>query len=245
MKKLTLLFLLLAANASASGLDDLRTALASLSGDGSVRGTLQVRTEHSDNDGKGPGKSLARAAASVEDDAAGLRLAWDRSLMQCATEEKDASAGEEGEADALEAASATRIARSLHFAPHLLQMLKGATLKGERTTTVQGKPARELWLELPPVKLEHPEGVETAHALQVWIDADGMPTAAMQGWRIMLRLDGVVRSDMKMKRQFSFAHIGSRLVLLRDDEENRSEHSGLDRRYEAQRHDTFTFTPQP
>jgi len=245
MKKLVWLVLLLVGNARASGLDDLRTALASLAGAGSVRGTLNVRTEHSDNHGKVPGKALARAAASVEDDANGLRLAWDRSLLQRAIQESDDLCEEEGAADAVAAASAVRIAHSLHFAPQLLHMLKDAKLKSERATTVRGKPARELMLELPVPQLDHPEGFETGHAFMVTIDADGIPSTAMQGLRIKFVRDKVVWSDSKVKRQFSFARIGNRLVLLQDDEERASETGGLVQRYEDQRHETFTFTPQP
>jgi hypothetical protein len=242
MRYALLAFLLLAGNAGASGLDDLRTALASLAGTGSLRGTLQVQTEHSDNYGNVPSKSMECAAASVEDDENGLRLAWDRSMLQ-RPEERNESTGEQGVANAVDTASATRISRSLHFAPLLLNMLKDAVLKSERTTTAEGKPGRELMLELPMSKL--PEGFESGNAMQVWIDADGIPTAAMQGLRVLHRQDGVVTADSVVKWQLSFAHIGSRLVLVREDEEHIFENSGLGKRYEDRRHDIFTFTPQP
>jgi hypothetical protein len=98
-------------------------------------------------------------------------------------------------------------------------------------------------LELPMSKL--PEGFESGNAMQVWIDADGIPTAAMHGLRVLHRKDGVVTADSTMKWQLSFAHIGSRLVLVREDEEQLFENSGLGKRYEDRRHDIFTFTPQP
>jgi hypothetical protein len=245
MRYVLLAFVLLAGNAAASGLDDLRAVLAALNGDGSVRGTLQVQTEHGGNYRKVPGKSQARAEASVEDDANGLRLAWNRPLLQRAVEETGESVDREGVANAVNTASAMRIAHSLHFAPQLLQLLKGAIMKDDHTTTVEGKRVRELTLELPMPKIEMPKGFEMGHVIQISMDADGIPSAAMQEWRIMHRGDGgVITSDVKMKRKFSFAHIGSRLVLLGDDEEHLTQYNFLNEHFDEQRHNILTFTPE-
>ena len=86
MKYAALLALLFANAAWANGLDDLRSALGTLQGQGSLRGAFEAQQSRQDLDGKKAPEN-ASASAQVEEDANGLVIRWDRSTLKRANDE--------------------------------------------------------------------------------------------------------------------------------------------------------------
>lgn len=129
MRYAALLALLFANSAFATGLDDLRGALAALQGQGTLRGTYEVRQQTTDLDGKDKTPDSGSAVAQVEDDASGLTVRWDRAAIRRANEQAwAAKGGKKGQAlsTLIGSTSALRVAGAVNYAPSMLHALEGA-----------------------------------------------------------------------------------------------------------------------
>jgi hypothetical protein len=244
MKYAALLALLLSNAAFANGLDDLRTALSALQGQGNVHGTFDARQFKQETDGKKPAEN-ATASALVEEDATGLQIRWDRSTLKRAADESNPPKGgkrSEALSTLVGTASALRIGNLVNYAPAFLRALDGAQLKSERTETYQGKPARVLELALVERAPddEHVSMKENTHTALVWLGADNVPLAASVTHKRKAKVMVFLSFEQQAKEDFVFSVAANRLVVLKRDEQGTAKGIGSD----AQYRNTYSFTPK-
>jgi hypothetical protein len=244
MKPAALLFLLFANSAFANGLDDLRSALNTLHGQGILAGSYEVRQQKVDLDGKKPPEN-ASATAQVVEDGTGLQLRWDRAVLKRANEDAHPAAGvkkSEALSTLIGSTSALRVAAAVNYAPALLHLLEGGQLKSERQETYQGKPARVLDLELTEAGPDEKQVKmkESVHSAQVWIGADGAPLAATMTHRRKASVMVFLSFEQSAKEDFVFSVVANRLVVLKRDEQGTAKGLGNESRYR----NTYLFTPK-
>jgi hypothetical protein len=244
MKYAALLALLFANAASAGGLDDLRTALATLQGQGSLRGSFEAR-QFKQEEGKGKVPESASATAQVEEDATGLQVRWDRATLKRANDEAHPPKGvkkSELLSTVIGSSSALRVAGAVNYASALLRALDGAQLRSERADTYQGKPVRVLDLSLveEAPNDEHISMKESTHLAQVWLGADNLPVAASISHKRKAKVMVFLSFEQQAKEDYVFSMVNNRLVVLKRDEQGTAKGLGSDTQYR----NTFTFTPK-
>jgi hypothetical protein len=244
MKYVLLLALLIGNTCFASGLDELRTLLSTLKGQGTLRGTFEARHHRSEN-GKGKAPEAASVAALVEQDANGLQVRWERALLKRAGDESQPPHGgkrSEALSTLIGASSALRIEDSVSFAPAMLRMLEDGQLKSERTDTWQGKPARllELTLVEPNPDEEQVKMKENSHSAQIWLAADGTPFAASVTHRRKASVMVFLTFEQVAKEDFVFSVVANRLVVLKREEQGTAKGLGSDSQYR----NSATFAPR-
>lgn len=245
MKFAALLALLFAHSAFASGLDDLKVALATLQGQGSLRGTYEARQYKNDLEKKSRGPESASASAQVEDDADGFQIRWDRAVLKRAmAEAKPGKSANSVEplTSLIGSASATKLAQVVNYAPVLLQTLSVGQLKSERADTWNGKPARLLELTIAEQdpeddKVSMKENVRTA---QVWIGQDGIPLAASFSRKVRAKVMMFMSFEMSNKDDYTFGVVANRLVVLKREEQGTAKGMGSDTQFR----NSYTFTPK-
>jgi hypothetical protein len=245
MRYAALLVLLFASSAFANGLDDLRTALAALQGQGALRGSFEARQQSTDLDGKDRTPDSASAVAQVEEDATGLQVRWDRSVIRRANEQAwAAKGGKKGQAlsTLIGSTSALRVAGAVNYAPALLHALDGAQLKSERSDSWQGKSARVLELSLveaAPAE-EKIKMKESTHTAQIWLGADGAPLAATVVHKRKASVMVFLTFEQEAREEFVFSVVANRLVVTKRDEQGTAKGLGST----AQYRNGYTFTPK-
>lgn len=244
MRYAALLALLFANAAWANGLDELRTALGTLQGQGSVRGTFEARLSKQEADRSKPPES-ANATAHVEQDGSGLVIRWDRATLKRANDEANPpNKGKPKEmlSTLLGSSSALRIDECVNRAPGLLRDLEGAQLKSERSDTYQGKPVRVLELSLleRAPDDEHINMKESLHSATMWIGQDNLPLAATITHRRKAKVLVFLSFEQQEKEEFVFSQAANRLVVLKHDAQGTAKGLGSDGQY----HNTYSFTPK-
>lgn len=244
MRYAALLVLLLSNAACASGLDDLRTALGTLQGQGSLRGTFEARQFKQEVDSK-KGPESAAASAQVEEDASGLEIRWDRATLKRAAEEASPPKGakrSESLSTLIGTSSALRVSNLVNYAPAFLRALDGAQLKSEHADTYQGKPARVLELTLVERAPDdqHVSMKENTHTAQVWLGADNLPLAATVAHKRKAKVMVFLSFEQQAKEDFVFGVTANRLIVLKREEQGTAKGIGSD----AQYRNTYSFTPK-
>jgi hypothetical protein len=236
--------LLLSGQAFANGLDELRTALSTLQGQGSLRGLYDTRTSTTDKD-KAKGTESAAASANVEEDANGVEIRWDRNLLKQAFDQANPPQGvkkQEALQQLINGTSPMKLQQTLNYAPRLLVYLKGATLKAERPETYQGKPARALDLVLQPPEIGSSQVSvkESVVTGTIWINAEGVPLAASVSHKFKGSAMVFLSFEDAAKRDYVFTTVANRLVVLKYEEQGARKNPGGDSTYKV----STTFTPK-
>jgi len=233
-----------ATSAFATGLDDLRTALSTLQGQGALRGTYETRSSTTEKD-KAKSPDAAAVSAVLEEDGNGVVVRWDRNLLKQAFEQANPANGGKKQ-DALQSlinsSNPIKLQQTLNYAPRLLAYLKGATLKAERQENFQGKPARALDLALvpPDVGSSQVSVKESTVGGTIWIGADGMPLGASVSHKFRGSAMVFLTIEDSAKRDYVFGTIANRLVLLKYDEQGARKNPGGESTYKI----SSTFTPK-
>ncbi len=246
MKFSALLALLLASPAFANGLDDLKTALAPLQGQGAaLRGVYEAKLHKTDLEKAAKPPESATASAQVDEDASGLQIRWERALLKRAIDEASPAKGAkkaEALASLISSSSALRVAQAVNYAPKFLESLAFSQLTSERTDTYQGKPARLIELNITPpddgdskVKIK-----ENMHVARVWLSAEGMPLAATVSHNIKASFMMFMSYEKANKEEFTFAVVANRLVVLKREDQGTEKGFGN----ESQYRNLYTFTPK-
>jgi hypothetical protein len=244
MKYAALLVLLFANAAWANGLDDLRTALGSLQGQGAVRGTFEARQSKQETD-KSKAPESANATAYVEHDGGSLTIRWERATLKRANDEANPPRNgkpREMLSTLVGSSSALRIDECVNYAPGLLRELDGAQVKSERNESYQGKPARVLELSLVERAPddEHVNMRESVHTATLWLGQDNVPLAASVTHRRKAKVMVFLSFEQQEKEDFVFNQVANRLVVLKRDEQGTAKGLGSD----AQYRNTYSFTPK-
>lgn len=245
MKYTALFALLLANSAFATGLDDLKGALAPLQGQGSLRGVYEAKETKTDLSKDDKPVEAGAVVASIDDDAGGIQIRWDRALLKRATDEANPAKGAK-KRETLNAmigsSSALRVGQAVNYAPKFLQHLAHSQLKSERADTYQGKPARLIELNITPpddsndqVKIK-----ENTHVAHVWLDADGLPLAASVTHKVKASVMIFMSIERTSKEDFTFAVANNRLVVTKREDQGTEKGFGK----ESQYRNVYTFTPK-
>ncbi len=235
------LALLLTASLGASSMDDLKASLAKLQGQGALRGTYQVNAWSRGGKGKDLQETKGTASAWVEEDASGLRIQWDRSLLQRAEAEAGSSKGPKKAGSpilGIESASVLKIYGAMNYAPKLARLLASGQLKRERSDVFQSQPARLLEVQLPPPDADDEDKPkESTYTAKIWLDPEGLPLGAtlVHTLKASLLFISAVQS---MTEELAFSRVADRLVVVRREESQ----SGKGMGFELQTRTISTFT---
>jgi hypothetical protein len=212
-------FLLLigATNAGAFTLDELRRSLAEFHGDSPMR--VRVDAVHRRNAGKETKES--RTASVVEDDGTSLRIVHDKKELR----KHQTGAKRQRSDDDVTAGGALDL---MNYAPRLLELLEGATLKRAVPSSLDGAPAT--LVEFVPVREKDEDGDKWIKNYEdlvtVWLGPGNVPIAAERNTAIKVRVV-VIGAEFSNKEKYRFARNGDRLVVASHAADSAS--SGLGR----------------
>jgi hypothetical protein len=197
------LILTLATSARAVTLDDVKRNLSELRG--AVPLTIKLASVDQRSDDKENTES--RGTSVAEDDGTYIRLVHEKKGLTRRDEKKRGADHSVGAAEAAEL---------LNFAPSLLSMMEGATLRKTTPTTHGGKPATLLELTLPRVKDEDGDKWirKYVDTLLLWVDGAGTPLAAQRIRELKARVV-VIGFELKDKDDLTFVRAGDRLVIAK------------------------------
>jgi hypothetical protein len=224
---LRLLTLLLAGSLlQADSLSDLKEMLAHLNGQEPVKASVDYQFWSKQGDDKAPVISEGKATTFVEDGPQGLKMSWNRALIQTAVQEAKAQAKDpEQKATtrrAIEGLKAIEVNDYLNGAGELLRTLEQGQLLEEKAETWQGKPARRLKFKVTPkLSKQNQKYVKELDATAtVWIGADGLPLAAESQTHMKGRALLVISFEQQQNESFQFTRVGNRLVVVHHVQES-------------------------
>ena len=239
---LALLVAGLAAGAHADGLSDLRSALARLPGQGTLKATVQARDWRRTGEGKDAKETQGQASIGLEDGPRGLQPLYGRDLLARADAESRAAIKDKAATKPLSQALSQlgfdelRVLSSA--APALQREIDDAAFKGEAPDTWAGKPARRLTFEGSMDSLSETNRKYVRDfklQLDVWIAADGTPLASRRHFDVSGRAFVVVSFEQHSDQQRSYAVAGDRLVATSDDEKGSAKGAGEAQDYRTER----------
>lgn len=176
--------LLLATGAHADALSELRATLAGLDGHVPIQAVLEVKlttTSKKENGGK-PVSADARVDIHAGD---GLSVHIAQATLQQATTEAAAAATNADHPAPTVAllnngVDPVTLDHLVSEAPNLLRALAPATTASVKSTTLWGKPVRELSVTLPQPKSANVTLKDYSDVLTLWLDAQGIPLASSE-----------------------------------------------------------------
>ncbi|HEY3399647.1 MAG TPA: hypothetical protein VGK03_03360 [Geothrix sp.] len=210
----------------ADALSDLRSTLAHLNGQEPVKASVDYHYWSKQGDEKSPVITEGRATTIVEESPQGLKMSWNRALLQAAEQEARVQAKDpEKKATtrrAIEGLRALEVSGYLNGAEDLLSTLDQCRLLEEKAEPWQGKPARRLQFKLTPrLSRQDQKYVKDLDATAtVWIGADGLPLAAETQTRMKGRALLVISFEQQQKTSSQFTRIGNRLVVVHHVQES-------------------------
>ncbi len=246
MKFAALLVLLLSQAAHANGLEDLKTALATLQGTGAMRGTFDVRETRTDLDAKpAKGPESAAVSALVEEDGNGLAIRWDHGLLKKVADEAKLPKDKKrpmGVSDIMGQISARSVAQAVNYAPNLLQYLQNGQLRAERMDAYNGKPARliEVLVTPPNPDADKVKMKDNSHVARIWLSPDNLPLAATIYHTIKASFMVFLSFEQSSKEEMTFSVQANRLLVLKRDDAGKEKGPGSESEYRRQ----VTFIPK-
>jgi len=196
-----LLLVLAAVPAGAITLDDTRRALSALHGSEPI--SVKLVSADLRTDGKDKGES--RGTFVVEDDGTYIRLIHEKKNLV-----REKKRGADHSVSAIEAAELT------NFAPALLKLLEGATLRSTKPAQVNGRPGT--LFEIVPVREKDEDGdkwvKKYVDVMLLWVDNTGFPVAARRTKELKARVV-VIGFEVKEKDELQFAHVADRLLVTK------------------------------
>ncbi|UOD30803.1 hypothetical protein INH39_03435 [Massilia violaceinigra] len=246
MKYLVMMGLLATGPACAGGFEDMKTALALLQGQGTLRAAYEARETHTEFDAKPlKGPETAMVVAQVEDDPGGLEIRWDRGLLKRAADESSVAKGarrKQALSQLVGSSSAPRLAVAMNYAPRLLQSLSIAQFKSERADSYQGKPARLVELVMAPQE-EVNQNVsikENTIEARFWLGPDGVPLGAVTTHTVKAKLMVFMSYEKTTKEEFTFGVVNNRLVVLKREMQGKEKGPGTENEFK----NLYTVTPK-
>ena len=204
----------------ADSFSDLKDALVRLNGQDPVKASVDYQFWSKQGDEKNPVITQGKATTFVEDGPQGLKMSWNRTLIQAAVQEAKAQAKDpEKKAStrrAIEGLKAVDVSDYLNGTEELLRTLEQGQLVEEKMEAWQGKPARLLRFKLrPKLSKQDQKYVKDLEATaNIWIGADGLPLAAETETRMKGRAFLVISFEQQQKESFEFTRSGNRLVVV-------------------------------
>ena len=215
------------AAAPADPLARLTAALARLPATSPVRARVDHRVRYTQGEeDDAPWGSVHVAAGSGAD---GLRMAWSPAVLTRADQEERARRKDpEATTPTRDAISDLRpfaVARMLDAVPDMLRDLAGAQLVAERTEPLDGAPLRMLELKVTPaVASRDRKYVKDVEATtRIWLGADGVPVAEERRVLMKGRIFLFIGFEIEQRESLRFGRSGDRLVIVRQEANQRSE----------------------
>jgi hypothetical protein len=218
------LLFLLTLNARADVVTDMRAAVSQLHATKPIHASIDVQRSRK-NEGRFANQQFTgNASLDVVEDEAGLHITFPRAILERAERESREHTADPRKTTPTRAAvddtQATAIADAVDFAGPFLRLIDTAKKVNETRAVREGRPVRVVVLRLTP-KLP-PEATSifsvkfTEDEMTVWLGDDNIPVAAE---RIQRGTAGFmfIKGSMMNRSSWTFAHLGDRLVVLRDD----------------------------
>jgi len=216
--------LVLTLNARADVVTDMRAAISQLRATRPIHVSIDVQQSRKSEGRFANQQFTGTASLDVVEDEAGLHITFPRAVLEKADRESRENTADPRKTMPTRAAvndtEATEIADAVDFAGPFLRLIDTAKRVSETRTMRDGHPVRVVVLKLTP-KLP-PEATSifsvkfTEDQLTVWLSDDNLPVAAE---RVQRGTAGFmfIKGSMTNRSTWSFAHVGDRLVVLRDD----------------------------
>jgi hypothetical protein len=216
--------LLLSFTARADVVTDMRAAVSQLRATKPIHVSIDVQQSRK-NEGRFANQQFTGTASlDVIEDDAGLHITFPRALLEKANRESREHTADPRKQTPTRAAvndtEATDIADAIDFAGPFLRLLETATRLSEARGVRDGRPVRIVVLKITP-KLP-PEATSifsvkfTEDQMTVWLGDDNIPLAAERHQRGTAGFM-FIKGSMTNRSTWTFAHVGDRLVVLRDD----------------------------
>ncbi len=222
MRRLLPLLLAFAVPLHADAFSDIRTSLGKLTAREPIRATYEVQRAVT-NEGKYANEKFnGKAAVDLEGDGEGVRIAFSRPLLEQVNRERQVRAHDPKQPaptlSALGEISAVAASEAIDAAPPILHLLDDAKVVEDREGTWQGKTVRVVIFRLAD-KRDSSFGKETVaeNKLTLWLGPDALPLAAEHVHRAKYSFL-IFKGESSSKRSWHFAHIGDRLVRVRQEE---------------------------
>jgi hypothetical protein len=217
-----LLFLSLTARADV--LTDMRAAISQLHATKPIHVSIDVQRSRK-NEGRFANQQFTGSASlDVIEDDAGLHIIFPRAVLERADRESREHTADPRKQTPTRAAvndtQATEIADAVDFAGPFLRLLETATKVSETRGTRDGRPVRVVVLKITPKLLPEATSIFsvkfTQDQMTIWLGDDNIPIAAE---RVQRGTAGFmfIKGSMNNRSTWTFAHVGDRLVVLRDD----------------------------
>jgi hypothetical protein len=218
------LLFFLTLNARADVVTDMRAAVSQLRATKAIHVSIDVQRSRK-NEGRFANQQFTgNASLDVVEDEAGLHITFPRTILERAERESREHTADPRKTTPTRAAvddtQATAIADAVDFTGPFLRLIDTAKKVNETRAVREGRPVRVVVLKLTP-KLP-PEATSifsvkfTEDEMTVWLGDDNIPVAAE---RIQRGTAGFmfIKGSMMNRSSWTFAHLGDRLVVLRDD----------------------------
>lgn len=179
--------LILSTAARADALTDVRATLQKLSADSPIKGVLDVRSEHLDQDENDDHVPPGHLRMHIEANG-GLSLHLDPDVLQAIDQEQKAHDADANQAtpdtDLLRIADALAIGHLTSEGPALLELMEGAADPEIVTTELDGAPVQQLTVQIPLLANKKYRAYAYGYkgSLVLWLDAQGMPLASQQNF---------------------------------------------------------------
>jgi len=217
---------------NANGLDDLAYALSQLQNTPNLSGTLSFEIEETRGKPKDDDytHTIGSITADVEYTESGLDIRYPFEVMQkVEIESRVAAQNDEADTPTLKAVNALRIREvnaSLAQASLLEQTISDATLVSESSIEYQGKPARELLLELPITSIVREKRIREYvdkfdNEFRIIIDDQGFPLASTLTYSGKGRAYIVLFVEASGERNETYQVINGRLVSVDYSQQSR------------------------
>lgn len=196
-----------------------------------VRARVEHRVTFTQGDEE-PAPPAGTATAIASSGPEGLRITWSPSLLARAeAEERERLQNPDAFTPTRDAVSDLRtlaLARALDAVPEMLRSLHEATVLEDKVEPFEGAPARVLLLQVKPAiasrDRKYVRDVEAT--LRIWLGPDGVPLAADRRVLLKGRIFLVITFEIEQKESLRFGRSGDRLVVLRQESDNRSSGAG-------------------
>ena len=196
-----------------------------------VRARVEHRVTFTQGDEEqAPPAGTATAIASSGPE--GLRITWSPSLLARAeAEERERLQNPDAFTPTRDAVSDLRtlaLARAFDAVPEMLRSLHEARVLEDQVEPFEGAPTRVLLLQVKPAiasrDRKYVRDVEAT--LRVRLGPDGVPLAADRRVLLKGRIFLVITFEIEQKESLRFGRSGDRLVVLRQESDNRSSGAG-------------------
>ena len=215
---LGILCVLLASGAHADTLSDMRSAIGRLTAKEPVRATFATEAVVK-ADGRFSNQNTGRKAwANVTQDETGLVIAIPQSILDEA--QRFAKSGDEDRAEKMIGSiKSLAILEAIDFHDDLLDLISTAKVVGEKRTTFDGKPARELTVTLHPKPKKESSTIRIGSEkrelkMKFWIGDDHLPIGAEYDEKTTAGIM-FIKGSFAERRVYRFGYTADRVYLAR------------------------------